>query len=65
MEPDLSDPRAVADELDRLASATHIGGTARRAMAAGARTIRKLLGDKVAPVPPTPTGPPSPPKRAV
>lgn len=61
MEPDLSDPRAVADELDRLASATHIGSTNRRAMAAGARTIRKLLGDKVSPAPP----PPSPPNRAV
>lgn len=61
MEPDLSDPRAVADELDRLASASHTGTTARRAMAAGARAIRKLLGDRASP---SPTNPP-PPKRVI
>lgn len=65
MQPDLSDPRAVADELDRLSAATHFGDAARKAMAAGARTIRKLLGDAPKPAAPPPVGPPSPPKLAV
>ena len=59
MDLDITNPRAVADELERLAGASHTGTTARRAMAAGARTIRKLLGDKIAPLQPDPPAPPT------
>jgi hypothetical protein len=61
---DTSDPRAVANELERLASASHVGSAMRQAMAAGARTIRKLIGDRPSPAAPPNPGPKDP-KRAV